>query len=240
MTSSAPAARASLALASVDTVPITRAPRIFAIWQRRSPTPPAAPPQPRRGDGGELGIGAQPPRIGHPVAHLHLAHVGAHLGDDAPALHAERDGELGLVEAGAVVHIDEVEPRRFELHHRLAGARLRIGNILQREHFRPAEGLDADRFPAASSPCFPLPGRERVRVRVPSGPVSGGNYTWRTPPARMGGTPGSPARASRRSSSLLRRGPCRSTGSAPRSSRTPTARRRCAGSPRARPGGGGR
>src|SRR3972149_4129841 len=142
-----------------------------------------------------------------PSPPLHLRPSGARLGDDAPAFHAERDGELGLVEAGAVVHIDVVEPRRFELHHRLAGRRLRIGNILQGEHLGPAESLDADRFHAASSCCFPPPGRERVRVRVPSGPVSGGNYTWRTPPARMGGTPGSPARASRRGSSLLRRGP---------------------------------
>src|SRR5205823_2614039 len=42
MTWSAPASRASLAFSSVETVPMTRAPRIRAIWQRRSPTPPAA------------------------------------------------------------------------------------------------------------------------------------------------------------------------------------------------------
>ena len=33
---------ASFALSSVDTVPMTRAPRIFAIWQSSNPTPPAA------------------------------------------------------------------------------------------------------------------------------------------------------------------------------------------------------
>ena len=42
MTSSAPAARASAAFSGVDTVPMTRAPRFFAIAHRRSPTPPAA------------------------------------------------------------------------------------------------------------------------------------------------------------------------------------------------------
>src|SRR5437660_420790 len=41
MTSAAPASRASRAL-SPEAVPMTRAPRRAAIWQKSSPTPPAA------------------------------------------------------------------------------------------------------------------------------------------------------------------------------------------------------
>ena len=39
---SAPSARTSCALASVETVPITRAPAAFAICTTRPPAPPAA------------------------------------------------------------------------------------------------------------------------------------------------------------------------------------------------------
>ena len=42
MTWSAPADLASAAFSSVDTVPITVAPRILAIWHSSKPTPPAA------------------------------------------------------------------------------------------------------------------------------------------------------------------------------------------------------
>src|SRR5206468_12108441 len=84
---------------------------------------------------------------GHPVAGPEILDLSAHGLDRPGALLADGEGEGGdLVEAGPVVDVDEVDPRRLDADDRLAGAGSRIGNLFIPEHLGAAGLVDANGF----------------------------------------------------------------------------------------------
>ena len=78
------------------------------------------------------------------IADAHLADVGRD-GDDRPrALLPERHRHRGLVEAGPVIHVDEVDARGLDTDDGLAGLRLRIRHVLDAQRLGSARRVDAN------------------------------------------------------------------------------------------------
>src|SRR5918997_906805 len=142
ITSSAPAPLARCAFSSLPAVPITVAPRILAIWTRRSPTPPAA--------ACTSGVGPHDVRERDVVAGREILDAltdGVYL---AGAFLAQREGRLYRVEPHALVDVYEVHPGRGESHASLARSRLRDGNVLVAQNLRSAMLVDLDRLHAST------------------------------------------------------------------------------------------
>ena len=78
--------------------------------------------QPFRRRHGELGVGAGKVLRGYPVALTHAGDAGPNLDDRAGRLRARYEGGPHLVEAGALVNLDEVDANGFKPNQRLIRA----------------------------------------------------------------------------------------------------------------------
>ena len=97
-----------------------------------------------------LGVGAQDPRVGHPIADLDVGDAGPHPGDGAGALETGSERQGGLGGAGAEIDVDVVEPGRLERDNRLPCARGGLRDILELHHLGPAGRVDANRLHVCS------------------------------------------------------------------------------------------
>ena len=112
-----------------------------------------------RGDGGVLRVGAGHTRVGDLVAHFHLGHARADGGHGAARLEPERQRQVELVEAAALVDVDVVEPRRVDLDDRFAWLGRGLGHVLVLERLGTAGSVDANGLHRGDL-------RERIRVAL--------------------------------------------------------------------------
>ena len=88
----------------------------------------------------------RPAGIGNPVAHRHLGHARADRQHGAGRFHAQRGRQRGLVQPGAEIDVDIVQPHRAMLHQRLTRCRIGRGHILPTHHIGAAMGVNSNRF----------------------------------------------------------------------------------------------
>src|SRR5262249_53406310 len=106
---------------------------------------------------GLLGVGPLHAGPGHAVAGRHLPHPVAHALHGPRPLLAGGEGGGDLVEAGPMVDVDEVDPRRLDPHDGLPRARGGIGDLFVAQHLGAAVLVDADGFhthPPFSQGCY--------------------------------------------------------------------------------------
>ena len=82
--------------------------------------------------------------IGDPVAGPDMADALADLLDDACTFRARNEGQRHLVEAGAVIGVDEVHAHRCLPHEHLAGTGRARGKVFHGENFGPAGLMHAN------------------------------------------------------------------------------------------------
>ena len=96
-----------------------------------------------RGHDRILGVRAERAGPGDAIAGPHLAHLLARRHHGARAFLAERRRQRDLVEAGALVDVDEVDAARLEPDERFTSARMRDGNRLDAKRVGSADGVHA-------------------------------------------------------------------------------------------------
>src|SRR3569623_134097 len=85
-----------------------------------------------------VGIRAHRAGVGHSVARMKVGDALPDRRDDTRALDSRRERKVDLVEADAVVDVDEIEPDRFVPHPDLSGPRLADRPLLELENLRSA------------------------------------------------------------------------------------------------------
>ncbi len=98
------------------------------------------------GHHGVLGVGSACHRIGHTVAWRNFGDAFAHRLHGAGAFTADSDREVGFVQAGTKISVDEVDVAGGEANQRLPGTRLRHRDIDQLQTLRTAWDGDLNSF----------------------------------------------------------------------------------------------
>src|SRR3989442_3906328 len=129
--------------------------------------------EPRRRHRRVLRVRAGHARVGDLVAAFPLGDAGTHGRHGAARFEAERERHLELVEAAALIDVDEVHPGRVDLDDRLARFGLGLGGVLELHDVGTAGRVDSDRFHAGP------PGR--VGVEYSAAPAATSIVRWRGP-----------------------------------------------------------
>ena len=140
----------------------------------------------RRLDRGPFGVGPGRPGPGHPVARRESLNPRADLQHGACSLLAEHQRQTQVVEARAVVGVDEVDPGRGHRHHQLALTRHRVATLYKLHHLRPAGLGDLNcrasgAFRFRHVLCLPWPIRPEVTAAACLGVYSSSTGLRRVP-----------------------------------------------------------
>ena len=100
--------------------------------------------QPVRSNERELRVGSGEVLRCDLVSDLHLGDTGADFHDSAPALGPGSERKRHLVEAGALVDLDEVQPSRMDLDQHFPRAGHRLSDLLVAQNLRPTSSVNAD------------------------------------------------------------------------------------------------
>src|SRR5690606_16495109 len=98
-------------------------------------------------------VGAAHHGVGDAVAHRDATYAGAHCRNRPCRLAPDRDRPLSAVQAGAEVHVDEVDARRGNIDTHLARPGLRRGHVLDDELLGAAWFVNDDSLHAVLRPC---------------------------------------------------------------------------------------
>ena len=141
---------------------------------------------------GELRVGTRDAGVRDLVTHLHLGHVRPDGRHGTAGLEPERHRELGLVQTGAVIHVDVVEPGSVDPDDRFACLRLGLGHVLVLQHVGATGSVDTNRFHGVdlrerirSAQRIIAPVRDRTRGGRSIGAVTGDGVASTTPGARL-------------------------------------------------------
>ncbi len=133
-------------------------------------TPGGSTHEPVRRHGDFFRVAAEDAGPRHLVADLHAGHAGANCDDRACAFLPESTRERYLVEAAALIRVDEVEAGGLDLDDGFARLRDGIGHVFVLEHFRTADLMDANSFHGADYTVSALPDVAQVSaVRCSAG-----------------------------------------------------------------------
>ena len=114
-----------------------------------------------------FGISAQDPGEGNSIPGLDEPGPGVHRGDDPGPFLTDHKGKRNRIEAGALIHVDEIDPARLEFDDRLPGAGHRVGQLHPLENVTPTGRRHLYRLHEATVPALVQATSGRFRGPVP-------------------------------------------------------------------------